>query len=330
MPIAHAVQASLVSLSLAGLHPEAESLTGTGSPGQSARFGNVPSSNMILLSHLDLSELDPQFGSFSANDCWGYVTPQGREIAIIGLRAATAFVDITDPYQPEVIGTFQSPWSLWRDIKVLDTYAYAVSEGGGYIQVFDLEQADAGVVIDRGFTDDLPGVSTTHNIAIDEDSGVLYRLGSGGSLQAYTVGARGQSGSPTQPDQTIIDPGFYVHDAQIVTYDSGPYAGRQIGFLCTGRGPLRIWDLTDKNNPFEISNLNYPGRRYNHQGWLSEDRRYFYINDEFNSSGGTKMFIINVEDLENPEFVGVFQNGSTSDAHNLYIRGNRVYAANYK
>ncbi|MEO0629597.1 MAG: choice-of-anchor B family protein, partial [Planctomycetota bacterium] len=241
-----------------------------------------------------------------------------------------AFVDITDPYQPEVIGTFQSPWSLWRDIKVLDTYAYAVSEGGGYIQVFDLEQADAGVVIDRGFTDDLPGVTTTHNIAIDEDSGVLYRLGSGGSLQAYTVGARGQSGTPTQPDQTIINPGFYVHDAQIVTYDSGPYAGRQIGFLCTGRGPLRIWDLTDKNNPFEISNLNYPGRRYNHQGWLSEDRRYFYINDEFNSSGGTKMFIINVEDLENPEFVGVFQNGSTSDAHNLYIRGNRVYAANYK
>ncbi len=325
MLIAHA---SIALLSVAGLHPEAEALTGKGDPGQGARFGIVPTSNMLLLSHLDLSELDPLFGSFTANDCWGYVTPQGKEIAIVGLRRATAFVDITDPYQPAILATFESPDSLWRDIKVLDTYAYAVSEGGGFIQTFDLAQADAGVVVDLGSTT-LPGTSTTHNIAVDETSGYLYRLGSGASIQAYSVGARGLPGSPTQPRQTLIDPGFYVHDAQIVTYDTGPYAGRQIGFLCTGRGPLRIWDLTDKQNPFEISSISYPGRRYAHQGWLDEERRYFYLNDELNRADGTKMFIFDVEDLANPRFVGTFFNGGTSAAHNLYVRGNRVFASNY-
>ncbi|MEL6499471.1 MAG: choice-of-anchor B family protein [Planctomycetota bacterium] len=324
------VIALLAPLMPAGFHPEAEALTGKGDPGQGARFGIVESSNMMLLSHLDIGELDPFFGSFSANDCWGYVTPQGKEIAIIGLRAATAFVDITDPYQPEILATYQGPESLWRDIKILDDYAYSVSEGGGYIQVFNLSQADAGLIIDRGSTD-LFGTSTTHNIAIDEDSGYLYRLGAGATLQAYSVGARGLTGSPTQPDQTLIDPGFYVHDAQIVTYDSGPYAGRQIGFLCTGRGPVRIWDLTDKNNPFEISNVTYLTRRYAHQGWLDEERRYFYLNDELERLGdGTKMHIFDVQDLENPRYVGAFSNGMTSAAHNLYVKGNRVFASNYR
>ncbi|MEL6795360.1 MAG: choice-of-anchor B family protein [Planctomycetota bacterium] len=322
------VIALLAPLMPAGFHPEAEALIGTGDPGQGARFGIVESSSMLLLSHLNIGELDTQFGSFTASDCWGYVTPQGKEIAIIGLRAATAFIDITDPYRPTILATFQGPESPWRDIKILDTYAYAVSEGGGHIQVFDLAQADAGVVIDLGFTQFF-GRDTTHNLVINEDSGYLYRVGSDASLQVYSVGARGLPGSPTQPVETLIDPGFYVHDAQVVTYDAGPYAGREIGFLCTGGGPLRIWDLTDKENPFEISSINYPNRSYNHQGWLDEERRYFYLNDEFDRRDGTWLHIFNVEDLENPVYVDGWLNGMRAAAHNLYVRGDRVYASNY-
>ena len=147
MAIAPAALATIISAFAPGAHPEAEALPAKGNPGQTARFGIVPASGVQLLSHLDLAELDPLFGSFTANDCWGHVTPAGREIAIIGLRHATAFVDITSPFEPVILGTFQGPSSLWRDIKVHEGYAYAVSEGGGHIQVFELRAAAQGGII---------------------------------------------------------------------------------------------------------------------------------------------------------------------------------------
>ena len=60
---------------------------------------------------------------------------------------------------------------------------------------------------------------------------------------------------------------------QVVTYDDGPYAGRQIMFgSSAGRG-MQIIDVTDKNNPFYMSGVTYQGLSYNHQGWLSEDKK---------------------------------------------------------
>ena len=39
--------------------------------------------------------------------------------------------------------------------------------------------------------------------------------------------------------------------------------------------------------------------------------------------------MINVADLENPYEVTNFTNGNAAIGHNLYVRGNRVYQANY-
>ena len=38
--------------------------------------------------------------------------------------------------------------------------------------------------------------------------------------------------------------------------------------------------LTNKNNPTTVSINGYPGAQYTHQGWLTEDHRYFLCNDE--------------------------------------------------
>jgi len=85
----------------------------------------------------------------NANDCWGYVSATGREYALIGLSNGTAFVDITDPGAARIVTQMSGAQSLWRDIKVYGDYAYAVSEGGGGIQVFDLSEIDAGIVMFR-------------------------------------------------------------------------------------------------------------------------------------------------------------------------------------
>ena len=70
----------------------------------------------------------------------------------------------------------------------------------------------------------------------------------------------------------------YTHDAQCVIY-RGPderYSGREICFN-SSETALGIADVTDKQNPKTTQRrLLSRTSAYAHQGWLSEDHRYFY------------------------------------------------------
>jgi len=319
-------------------HPggEEERLLGKGDS-TDVRFGNFPAHNITFLSQVPVAAFG--LGAADANDCWGYVTPQGKEIAILGLQTGTGFVDITDPANPQILAAYSGPSSLWRDVKVIGTIAYVVTEGGNHIQKFDLSNADNGSIGNLGYSS-YSGVGSTHNIVANPDSGYIYRVGGANNmgLRAYGVGVNGAPGSPTSPSQQSVQSDLYVHDAQVVNYTTGPYAGREIAFLCSGLGNggsdtrLRIWDVTDKSNMFQMSDATHPVRRYIHQGWLSEDRKYFYINDELDEGRllVTTLHIYNVEDLDNPFYVKGWTNGNTARDHNLYVKGDYIYASNYR
>lgn len=70
---------------------------------------DYPCNNIELLSLVGLDTMNGVEGvsdSTSANDIWGWADPEGTlEIAIIGLRRGTAFVNVTDPTQPISLGT---------------------------------------------------------------------------------------------------------------------------------------------------------------------------------------------------------------------------------
>ena len=67
-------------------------------------FADVyPCSNTVLKSFVPSSTLNIG-ASTATNDNWGWVSGDGREIALVGLRSGTSFVDITDPVNPIVIG----------------------------------------------------------------------------------------------------------------------------------------------------------------------------------------------------------------------------------
>jgi choice-of-anchor B domain-containing protein len=71
---------------------------------------------------------------------------------------------------------------------------------------------------------------------------------------------------------------------------------------------------------------------YSHQGWLTEDQSYFLMNDEldeYNLGRTTKTYIFDVRDLDNPVFVNFYEHNTESIDHNLYIKGDYVYASNY-
>jgi choice-of-anchor B domain-containing protein len=291
---------------------------------------DFPAQGVELMAWLPIGE----FGSFNnANDCWGYVSPAGREYAILGLSGGTAVVEVTEPGNPLIVDVIDGPSSLWRDIKVYQHYAYSVTEGSGAgIQVIDLGDVDDGEVT-LAATINAGGTTRTHNVALDAESGYLYRTGgSSNGLRIYSLD------DPTDPQLVGEWSTRYVHDAQVVTYTEGPYAGKQIAFCCSGYNGgwvetgLDILDVTDKGNIVEMGRLLYPNAAYSHQAWLSEDRQYLYLNDELDENGTlpTTTFVIDVSDLDDPAYVDTFTNGNTAIGHNLYVRGDLIFEANYR
>ena len=295
-------------------------------------LGFESSGDITLHAWLSLDD----FGSpDTGNDCWGYVSPSGREYGLVGHSDGTAFVEVTNPSSPVIVEQISGPNSLWRDIKVFGHHAYAVSEGGSGIQVIDMSGIDNGnVTLVNTVT--TGGTNATHNIIINEDSGYLYRAGGGDNgLRIYDLNA-----DPVNPPYVGSWTYKYVHDAQIVTFPFGsPYAGREVAFCCAGFNSgwnetgLTIVDVTNKSNIYIIAEMQHTNNNYSHQGWLTEDFQYFYLNDELdeqNTGSLTTTRIIDVSSLESPVQVGTCTTGSISIDHNLYIKGNTMYQANYR
>lgn len=264
----------------------------------------------------------------SGNDCWGYTSPAGREYALIGLSNGTGFVEITDPGRPELIDFEAGVASLWRGVKTYGQHAYVVSEGGDGIQVFDLSAIDTGSVTLVATVTTGGTTTATHTVAIDEDSGFLYRAGGGShGIRIYSLA------NPALPAFVGAWDTLYVHECQAVTWDlAGPYFGRQIVFAFAGyAGLVKILDTTNKAAITEIASVPYTGATYSHQGWLSASKQQLYLDDELDDGafGGARTRILDLTNLAAPAYVGDFA-GPPSIDHNLYVKGNRIYEANYR
>ncbi|MEM8834811.1 MAG: choice-of-anchor B family protein [Planctomycetota bacterium] len=293
-----------------------------------------PAQNVVLRSWLTIPELNAPAGSEGA-DCWGWTSPGGKEIAIMTMTTSTAFVDVTDPDNPVVLGTFGGPTSLWRDAKVFQDRCYVVTEGGGGLQVFDLSGIDdpTPTIAELGSLSDV-GTGATHNVVINEDSGYLYRTGGADNgLRIYSL--------TQNPDGPVFVGQWqdrYVHDAQVVSYTEGPFAGREIAFCCTGfnggsvETGFEILDVTDKNNIFQLDRLVYPQGAYSHQVWISADKRFAYLNDELDENGLTESttIVFDISDLTDISVVNRATINSNAITHNNYVHERLLFAANYQ
>ena len=302
------------------------SLQGTG--GGSQEMLGFDSDGVELMSWLPLNNFGT--GASTGSDCWGYTSPSGRDYALMTMSNAISFVDITNPSAPSILDTFAEPTSLWHDVKVYQNYAYSISEGGGGVRVYDMSNIDNGSVSYVGSTTS-GGTTATHNVAINTESGMLYRCGgSNEGLRIYSLA------NPSNPSYVGAWNTRYVHDAQIVTYTSGPYAGREIAFCCSGyngggtQTGLDILDVTDPSNIIEMDRVFYSNPAYSHQGWLSEDRQFFYLGDELDEEPlPTTTKVINVSNLTNAFEQTTFTNNNSAIGHNLYTHNGYCYQANY-
>ncbi|HEV8379947.1 MAG TPA: choice-of-anchor B family protein [Gemmatimonadales bacterium] len=303
-----------------------------------------------LLSFLPIPAIGGKRG-VQLSDVWGYTDAEtGREYVIVGRIDGTSFVDISDPSRPRYLGdlpkTAGTPSSVWREIKTYKHYAFIVADGARAhgMQVFDMHRL-RDVTIPVTFTEDAHygTVHSAHDIASDTVSGYMYLTAAGwGGIDCggglHIVDVRDPlhptfAGCFNDPQTGMGRPG-QTHDAQCVVYH-GPhtkYQGRQIcfGFNETA---LSIADVTDKAHTVAISRGTYPNSAYIHQGWLTEDQRYIYEDDELDEMNGlvdgTRTLIWDVSDLENPLLAGQYISKSRASDHNQYIVGNTLYQANY-
>ncbi len=289
--------------------------------------------------NVDLMALVP-IGTFSAsstNDIWGWTDPQdGDEYAILGLNNGTAFIDISDPENPVYLGKLPTHTSstTWRDVKVYSDHAYIVSEAGGHgMQIFDLTQLSSvvGPPVTFSNTAHYSDFGDAHNIVINEDSGYAYGVGTNtcsGGLHMVDIS------NPTSPvNAGCFSADGYTHDAQCVNY-AGPdtdYSGAEICFN-SNTDTITIVDVTNKAAPSQISRTGYAGVGYTHQGWLTEDQRYFLLSDEQDETDNghnTRTYIWDMLDLDNPVLIDNFTGPNASIDHNLYILGDYAFESNY-
>jgi choice-of-anchor B domain-containing protein len=299
--------------------------------------GEFPCEGISLLKKIPYSLIggDLLINGTAGSDVWGWRDSQtGREYALVALTDGTAFVDITEPENPQHLGVLPSTRSDSgeRDVKVYMDHAFVVAGPARHgLQVFDLKRL-RGVTDPQVFSAEITYLDfgEAKGLASNESSGFAY------VVLTDTCGR----GLHVVDIQTPINPmfaGCYSFaeslDAQCIDYD-GPdtdHLGKEICFGSNIR-QFDIIDVTTKSSPALVSTLTHPTIALYHQGWLTEDRRFFFLDDESDERDRgvpTTTHIIDVSDLDNPVYAFAYGAQSNATDHNQFVLGNRVFQANF-
>ncbi|WP_055447932.1 choice-of-anchor B family protein [Lacinutrix mariniflava] len=328
--------------------------------------GQYPCNDYDLMSRIPIATLASTLGNPEGSDIWGWTDPlNGKEYAIIGTTNSTAFVDVSNPLNPIFLGRIETAngnTSFWRDVKVYNNHAFIVADiiGDHGMQVFDLTILRNGIDPDLtydgsqvlryqgdGGTGDLV-IGSCHNIVINENEGVAYLVGCGSANGGGPIFI--DISNPANP--TVLGDyasGGYSHDAQVVTY-TGPdtdyydpangIAGKQIYIGSNGNSDkVVILDVTDKSNITLINDFTYPQISYAHQGWFTDDQRYFILGDETDEQSfgnNTRTLIFDFLDLDadfsnaSLNLINDYFGPTPAIDHNGYVKGNTFYMASYR
>jgi len=318
--------------------------------------GGMACDSIDLLAHLPLSAVSARPGW--AADVWGFVDlNSNREYVIVGYRTGSAVFDVTDPENPREIGYVDGQATVWRDIKVHQTWNAAIGRWDAYAYVTTDGSSDGLFVIDLtnlphrisrvSYASDF---SAAHNVyASNSDFGTglsltgeipsLIVAGSnngGGRFGAYSLS------NPAAPAFTAMPGGAeYIHDAasMIITdsrkdtqcVNASDYCEVLFDF---NESTVDIWDITVASSPVQLSRTSYPNRGYTHSGWPSEDKQFLFVHDELDEQSlglPTTLRTLSLANLSAPTLVSTWSAPATQRAidHNGFVRGNRYYMSNY-
>ena len=322
--------------------------------------GSFPCLNVDLVAHMPLSSFSSS--PSAANDIWGHIDLNtGREYAILGLRNGAAIVDVSRPTVPVEVGTITGSSTTWRDIKVYQffddvsnrwkAYAYVTIDGASDgVTIIDLNNLpDSVSLLERNTS-----VGNAHNVYISNVDHSLNIKLENTEPQLQLIGSNQFSGSfhsyslddPTTISVVSNQSGFngYTHDGASVTIDdsrkdsdcfnAGPNCTVFVDFNVN---EMVLWDVTQPDDTQMLSQIGYSdvsaSNQYIHSGWVTEDKRFVLLHDEFDEFRGglnSTVRIFQIDDLRNPVQVGQWTGPTRAIDHNGFVRGNRYYMSNYE
>lgn len=318
--------------------------------------GEFECSRIDLVSRIPNSVLNSS--SPSLNDVWGFVDlNDDREYAIVGLTNGTAVVDVTDAVNPVVVGHVSGFSSTWRDLKVYQyfdetaneykAYAYVTTEASQGMQIIDLTDLPNSISLAATLND----FSTAHNVYIsniDYSSGLALP-----DMEAYIYVAGGFGGGangsfrvynltdPLAPALASTAPTGtgYVHDltTMVITDERTSQCSFEHNpceiLIDFNEDAVEIWDLTNKDAPFQISSTTYANLGYTHSGWYSDDKMFVFIQDEIDETtfgGNTVLRTMDISDLSAPFISNVYVGPTQAIDHNGFTLGNYYFMSNYR
>ncbi|MBI3193679.1 MAG: choice-of-anchor B family protein [Ignavibacteriae bacterium] len=266
-------------------------------------------------------------GTTYFSSCWGWVSPDGREYALLGTCNGTSIIDLNSDSLKEIQfipGAFAS--YCLREMKTYKHYAYIITEGGEGTQIVDLSRLpDTAILVKNFIYRDSANPTTKHTTyahTVTISDGYLYLNGCRGWKPAGGTVIFSLRNDPTNPEFLSAFSDNYFHDTYV--RNDTMYASS----ISTGRlGGLYIIDLADKISPSGIGKISYDGSG-THNSWVSLNGNYVFTADEI----GTTQHNMKVWDINNfPEYqyVTSWHGDPTSIVHNVHGRGNYVYVAHY-
>jgi len=259
--------------------------------------------NMTLRSHLDLTALGVTAGS----GCWGYTSPAGRRLALMGTSAGLSVVDVTDPGNARTTGTIAGGSSAWREVRTYRELAYVTTEAQTGLDIVDLRDPDRPTKL-RTWNETF---ASAHSLWIDEAAGLLYANGTQSGMHVLDL-----TGDPTNPREVGHFTDFYVHDCY--------GRGKRLYAAAIRNGFLATLDVTRPDAISEISRFT-TGGSFTHNAWLTRDGRYIFTTDE---RAGSPLEGWDLA-VSPPVKVSQYIAAPGTIPHNVIVDGDRLLVSHY-
>ncbi|MBI3189557.1 MAG: choice-of-anchor B family protein [Ignavibacteriales bacterium] len=261
------------------------------------------------------------------SSCWGWVSPDGREYALLGTCEGTSIIDLNSDSLRE-IQFIPGPFASYclREMKTYKQYAYITTEGGGGTQIVDLSGLPDTAVLVKNFIyrDSTDGVSkhTTRSHTVTISHGYLYLNGCAGWKPVGGSVIFSLHNDPANPEYVSDISSIYFHDTYV--RNDTMYAS---AISTSASGGLYIIDVSDKSSPIDLGKISYSGSG-THNAWISMDGKYVFTADEIGATPHN-MKVWDISDLPNFQLVASWSEDPASIVHNVHGRGNYVYVAHY-
>lgn len=335
------------------------------------RLSDVPCedgmADVFACDGIDLKSFVPLSEMFDANtdalaggglsDIWGWTDPEtGDEYVLFGKTNGTAIYRITDPTDPAYLGELPNSGAqlIWHDIKIDDHWAFIVSESPGHgVKVFDLHQLrgleETTAPSPLLYSSAYPVDGTAHNVVVEPGTDMMYVVGSGQVLgvggactsESVSTDNAGLHAIDVSNPMTPVYAGCYagdgyIHDAHCAVYE-GPDTEHEGRTICvtSNEDSVSVVDMTDPADGQLLSRTaadEYDRVSYSHQGWMSEDQRFYFHGDELDEQDHgltTRTFVFDIRDLDDIAFHFVKDHGSTNIDHNMYTHRGLLFQSNY-